>query len=215
MMRQMAKLPPRPTRRGRFTIYGLLVAFATVIALLASTATAGATEASITDAKGNTMTAIERDTVINWVPPLDGNPLTREWFHDGVAGYAISGPDAEGWSGTIKIGYQVGYPATFNGQITFNYSTPSLGIDLSDGGITLGNLIPTLGVQLSVGFGPGIQNVDIASAAVSGADGYVGVRGFHGSVTGVVGQTSIRPYVTLISSATGDTVTTYGDIWRN
>ena len=32
-------------------------------------------------------------------------------------------------------------------------------------------------------------------------------------MTGVVGETTIRPYVTLVSS-TGDSVTTYGPVWK-
>ena len=118
--------------------YVAFVAILVTFVLSMSGATANAavdSSNSIVDGKGNTLTATQSDTSINFVQPLDGNPLTREWFHNGVASYTVSGPDAEAFGGGMTIGYQVGYPATLNGQITFNYSTPSLSFDLSDSSI--------------------------------------------------------------------------------
>jgi hypothetical protein len=64
---------------------------------------------------------------------------------------------------------------------------------------------------MSVGFGPGIQTVECAGGDISGAEGYIQMSGFHGTVTGVVGQLTIRPFVKLVSSG-GDTVVTYGPV---
>lgn len=189
----------------------ILVTF--VLSMSGATANAAVDSSnSIVDGTGNTLTVTQADTAINFVQPLDGNPLTREWYHNGVASYSVSGPDAAAFGGGITIGYQVGYPATFNGQITFNYSTPSLSID-SDGTPSVGNLIPSLGLSMGVGFGPGIQDIKAATGAVTGDNGSIRIGNFHGTVTGVVGETTIRPYVTLVSSK-GDSVTTYGPVWK-
>ncbi|WP_174557049.1 MspA family porin, partial [Nocardia jejuensis] len=47
---------------------------------------------------------------------------------------------------------------------------------------------------------------------VGGKDGYIRMSGFHGSVTGVLGQVTIRPWVRIVSS-NGDIVMTYGPLW--
>lgn len=170
---------------------------------------------SILDRQDRTVEAIQSDTRINFVPPLDGNPLSREWFHDGKAGFRVSGPKSEDWSGKITVGYQVGYPATFDGKIRFQWWTPSLGLQVgTDNNVTFNSLLPQLGVELAVGFGPGIQTVEAASGDISGTDGFIQMSGFHGTVTGVIGQLTIRPWVRIVSS-NGDTVITYGPLWTN
>lgn len=168
---------------------------------------------SIVDQSSRSVEAIQSDTRIDFVPPLDGNPLTREWFHNGTAAYRISGPDADKWSGHITIGYQVGFPATLNGRLKFEYSTPGLGVDLgNDSVLKIDSLIPRAGIVLEVGFGPGIKTVEVAGADVSGAEGFLRLGSFHGTVTGVLGPTNIRPFV-AVSSSSGDTVITYGQLW--
>lgn len=205
--------------RGLGTVRSL--ALASVAAVGLAVATSGSASAidsqnSIVDFDGNTITATISDTYINFVPPLDGNPLTREFFHNGRAGFTVSGPDADDFEGTIVIGYQVGYPATLDGSISVNYSTPQLELELSDGGgsATIGDILPTLGGELSVGFGPGIVDVPATEGDISGDEGDIALSAFHGTVTGVLGPTNIRPYVTVKSSA-GDSVTTYGPIATN
>ncbi|MEV6278716.1 MspA family porin [Nocardia sp. NPDC051832] len=168
---------------------------------------------SIVDQSSRTVEAIQSDTRIDFVPPLDGNPLTREWFHHGEAAYRITGPNADKWSGKITIGYQVGFPATLNGRLRFEYSTPGLGLDLGDDSVLkIDSLIPRLGVELEVGFGPGIKTIEVASGSVSGHEGFIRLGAFHGTVTGVLGPTNIRPFVAVTSSG-GDTVITYGRLW--
>ncbi|MFI5776492.1 MspA family porin [Nocardia sp. NPDC051570] len=166
---------------------------------------------SIVDHSTRTVEAISEDTHINFVPPLDGNPLTREWFHNGRASFKVSGPDADKWHGHITIGYMVGFPATLSGKIKFEYTTPGLELELGGDGAKLDffDLIPKVGVEMEVGFGPGIQTVDCAGGDISGVEGFIQMSGFHGTVTGVVGPTTIRPYVKVVS-ADGDTVITYG-----
>lgn len=168
---------------------------------------------SVVDRQNRTVEAIQSDTRIDFVAPLDGNPLTREWFHNGTASFKVSGPHAQDWDGEITIGYQVGYPATLDGKIRFQWWTPSLGIELDDSpGLNLGQLIPQAGVELAVGFGPGIQTVEAASGDVSGTEGFIRMSGFHGTVSGVLGQVTIRPWVRVVSD-NGDTVITYGPLW--
>ncbi|WP_225730337.1 MULTISPECIES: MspA family porin [unclassified Nocardia] len=170
---------------------------------------------TIVDHGERTIEAIQQDTRIDFVPPLDGNPLTREWFHSGEAAFHITGPRAGDWAGHITIGYEVGYPATLNGNLTFNWSTPGLEFELggSDGlKADLTNVIPTLGLQLQVGFGPGIKDIECAGGDVSGTEGFIRMSGFHGTVSGVLGRTTIRPWVRVVGS-TGDTVITYGPLW--
>ncbi|MFI9508331.1 MspA family porin [Nocardia sp. NPDC052566] len=187
---------------------GLVLGNGTATAAIDSTST-------IVDHGDRAIEAIQSDTRIDFVPPLDGNPLTREWFHAGEAAYRISGPRAEDWTGHITIGYQVGYPATLNGKIKFQWYTPGLGMDLGgDNGalLKLDGLIPRLGLELEVGFGPGIQTIECAGGDISGVEGFIRMSGFHGTVTGVLGQTTIRPFVRVVSSS-GDTVITYGRLW--
>ncbi|WP_141717454.1 MspA family porin [Nocardia altamirensis] len=198
-----------------------LFAIATVVAsglALGTTGTATAvvdSSSNIIDQKNRSIEATQSDTRIDFVPPLDGNPLTREWFHQGEASFKVAGPNAEDWRGHITIGYQVGYPASLTGRLKFGYSTPDLGVDLGgDPGalLKLNGLLPRAGIEIEVGFGPGIQTVECAGGDISGAEGFIRMSGFHGTVTGVVGQTTIRPFVKVVS-ASGDYVITYGRLW--
>ncbi|MGV9414117.1 MspA family porin [Nocardia sp. NPDC003693] len=181
------------------------------LAVGTSTSVAGIDSSnSIVDRQERTVEAIASDTRIDFVPPLDGNPLTREWFHNGKAAFRVSGPKAEDWSGELTLGYQVGYPATLNGKLRFQWWTPNLGVEIgTDPGVTVNNLLPQAGVEIEAGFGPGIQTVAAASGEVSGLEGFIQMSGFHGTVTGVLGQVTIRPWVKIVSS-NGDTVITYG-----
>ncbi|MBF6213999.1 MspA family porin [Nocardia puris] len=196
----------------------LTVATAAAIGLTLGNGPASAeidSRAHIVDSAGLTIEAIQEDTLIEFIPPLDGNPLTREWFHNGTAAFKISGDGAEDFEGEITIGYQVGFPASFDGKLSFGWSTPGLELELGlDGGgaVTLDSLIPQAGVELEVGFGPGIETIEAATGEISGDEGFIRMHGFHGTVTGVVGPTNIRPFVT-VKSSDGGTVTTYGKPW--
>ncbi|WP_405163592.1 MspA family porin [Nocardia sp. NBC_01499] len=197
-----------------------MFAIATVVAsgLALGTGTAGAvvdSSSQIVDQQDRTVEAIQSDTRIDFVPPLDGNPFTREWFHNGEAAFKVSGPNASDWRGHITIGYQVGYPATLTGRLKFGYSTPDVGVDLGGDNaslLKLNGLIPRAGIEIEVNVGPGIQTVECAGGDVSGTAGMIRMSGFHGTVTGVIGQTTIRPFVKVVT-ANGDTVYTYGRLW--
>ena len=132
--------------------------------------------------------------------PLDGNPLTREWFHDGVAAFSVSGPDAAAFGGGMTIGYQVGYPATLNGQITFNYSTPSLTFDLSESTPRSATSSRRWVSASAWASAPASRTSRLPPDRSAVTVGRFGSRNFHGSVTGVIGETTIRPYITLVSS---------------
>ncbi|MFI9508160.1 MspA family porin [Nocardia sp. NPDC052566] len=169
----------------------------------------------IVDTQQRTVRAVLFDTRIAAVPPLDGNPTTREWFHDGVVGFDISGPNADSWKGKITIGYQVGYPAALTGRLKFGYKTPGLGVNLGGTGgpqFALTDLIPQGGIEAEVSIGPGIKEIAVATGEISGASGQVRIAGVHGTVSGVVGPANIRPFVS-VTTPTGDTVVAYGPIW--
>lgn len=59
--------------------------------------------------------------------------------------------------------------------------------------VKLDGLIPRAGIEL-------------AGGEISGAEGVLRLSGFHGTVTGVLGQTNVRPFVKIV----GSTVVTYG-----
>ncbi|WP_446223091.1 MspA family porin [Nocardia sp. IBHARD005] len=207
--------PSSPVRRrGRLTVVGLAAA----VAVTFSAGTAGAAVDStsvVVDAEQRTISAIMSDTFVRGLAPLDRNPLTRQWTHDGTAEFTVTGDKAEEFTGTVKIGYLIGYPATFGGKIKVSYSTPSFGFDIDSGVSSLGlsgSLIPTLTAEMEVGFGPGVKQVEAASGKISGATGKISVVNFLGTVTGVVGPATIQPYVTVVSDS-GDSVTTFGRTW--
>ncbi|MBB4856567.1 hypothetical protein HNP40_003988 [Mycobacteroides chelonae] len=198
------------------------------VALFATTATAHAgldDELTLVDGKGRTLRIQQWDTFLNGVFPLDRNRLTREWFHSGRAVYDVTGPGADAFEGTLELGYQVGYPWSLGVGLNFNYTTPNVSTLIGFGipgspiagqqessYVQTTNLLPSAGINVDLGNGPGIQEVATFSVAVAGPKGAVAVSNAHGTVTGAAGGVLLRPYARLISSA-GDSVTTYGETW--
>ncbi|WP_315770885.1 MspA family porin [Rhodococcoides kroppenstedtii] len=202
------------------SVRAAVVASAAVVGLVVGSGSASAAvddSNSIVDGGGNTITVSQADTFINSVFPLDGSPLTREWFHNGRAIVDVTGPDAEDFSGTVTIGYQVGYPASLGGELTFDYTTPALevgiGGDGTFGGATLDNVLPQAGVGVTLEPGPGIETVEVASGAASGAHTEIQIANLHGTATNIAGNVSVRPYVQVVSD-NGDVATTFGQPWR-
>ncbi len=169
------------------------------------------------DGGGNTITVSQADTFINSVFPLDGSPLTREWFHNGRAIVEVTGPDADDFEGDITLGYQFGYPASLGGELTFNYTTPQLelGIDATGAGTggKFTDILPQAGASVTLEPGPGIADVEVGTGAASGARTEIQVANVHGTATNIAGNVSVRPYVKVVSS-NGDTAVTYGQPWR-
>ena len=204
----------------------LVALVATIAALFASTGTSHAgldNELSLVDGQDRTLTVQQYDTFLNGVFPLDRNRLTREWFHSGRAKFIVAGPGADEFSGTLELGYQIGFPWSLGVGINFSYTTPNILID--DGSLIPGvatpalgsvitpNLFPGVSFSADLGNGPGIQEVATFSVDVSGASGGVAVSNAHGTVTGAAGGVLLRPFARLIAS-TGDSVTTYGEPWN-
>ena len=176
---------------------------------------------SLVDGGGRTMTIQQWDTYLDGVFPLDGNRLTREWFHSGRAIYSVVGPGAEEFAGTMELGYQVGFPWSLGVGINFSYTTPNIlldGVSLSPlafdpiGSVITPNLFPGASISSDLGNGPGIQEVATFSVDVAGPNGTVAVSNAHGTVTGAAGGVLLRPFARLISR-NGDSVTTYGEPW--
>ncbi|MBY6414576.1 MspA family porin [Rhodococcus sp. BP-252] len=224
----------KPRRsRGLKSLGATVVAGASVAGLVLGTGTASAAVDStntVVDANGNTITVSLSDTFINSVPPLDGNPLTREWFANGVAGWTVTGPDADDFEGTVTVGYQVGYPASLGGSITFGYSTPNFSIggksssnaagpNGGESSFSTNDLLPSLGFEAEIAPGPGIVDAVGASGNVQGTEGdaegpsgTIQIANVHGTATGILGNVRVRPYVSVTSS-TGDVAVTYGQPW--
>ena len=74
----------KPRRsRGLKSMRTAVVASAAVVGLVVGGGSASAAvddSNSVVDGGGNTITVSQADTFINSVFPLDGSPLTREWF---------------------------------------------------------------------------------------------------------------------------------------
>ncbi|WP_234036917.1 MspA family porin [Rhodococcus sp. P-2] len=205
------------------------------VALLAvvlggGTASAGVDNtSSITDVKGNRIEVYQADTAIHVFPPLDSSPLSVEFFHDGVAGVKIDGPDAASFTGTkLTIGYQIGYPIALTGATVVLNSPgldwaidngtdigiglipdPTLGVDFSNHVILGGDIIPSQ--ELDVDLAPGgITDVALLEdQEFDGPEAAVRLSGVHGYVQGAIGPVTIRPYAKAVTS-NGDTVVTYG-----
>jgi hypothetical protein len=199
----------------------LVAVVAAIAALFVGTGTSHAgldNELSLVDGQGDTMTIQQWDTFLNGVFPLDRNRLTREWFHSGKAVYAVTGPKADDFEGTLELGYQIGFPWSLGVGINFSYTTPNIAFDAQQ---VVGNipaistppLFPGVSISADLGNGPGIQEVATFSVDVKGPKGAVAVSNAHGTVTGAAGGVLLRPFARLISSA-GDSVTTYGDPWN-
>ncbi|WP_245810939.1 MspA family porin [Rhodococcoides corynebacterioides] len=201
------------------SVRAAVVASAAVVGLVVGSGSASAAvddSNSVVDGGGNTITVSQSDTFINSVFPLDGSPLTREWFHNGRAIVDVTGPDAEDFSGTVTIGYQVGYPASLGGELTFDYTTPGLELGISSAGAvsgTLSDVLPQAGVGVTLEPGPGIETVEVASGAASGAHTEIQIANLHGTATKIAGNVSVRPYVQVVSD-NGDVATTFGQPWR-
>lgn len=197
----------------------LVVGVSTATAALvgSGTAHAGLDSRTVLDTpNGYSLEAQLWDTSLQFYPPLDRNPLSQEWFEDATVAYIVRGDKAADFSGSVTFGYQVGYPFSTSGSITLNsperdrLTRPEEPTDPT----IRQQLRPTPGYSLSLGFGPGVQTVEVAAGDVEGTGGSFIVHGVHATVTGVIGRLSIRPYVTLTSNK-GDSVTTYGPIWNH
>jgi hypothetical protein len=204
----------------------LIAMVAAIAAMFVSTGTSHAgldNELSLVDGQGRTLTIQQWDTFLNGVFPLDRNRLTREWFHSGKAVYSVTGEGADDFSGTLELGYQIGFPWSLGVGINFSYTTPNVALDAQDVVTTTGidffppistpPLFPGVSISADLGNGPGIQEVATFSVDVKGPKGAVAVSNAHGTVTGAAGGVLLRPYARLISSS-GDSVSTYGEPWN-
>ncbi|GAA4474506.1 MspA family porin [Rhodococcus olei] len=201
------------------------------LALGTGSAAAGVDNAnSLIDAAGDRVEVSQGDTVITPVPPLDSSPLSREFFHDGYAAVRIDGPGAAGATGTkLTFGYQLGYPIALTGA-TIQLNTPRLGFELEGTnalalglapppvtvGVVAGNRAELLGdiipqQNFTFDLQPGgITDVPIVDGkAFDGPAATIRVAGVHGSVSGAIGQVTLRPYA-RVEMASGDIVMTYG-----
>jgi len=203
-----------------YRVSALAVSVITVMAVASAPARAALdNELSTVDGADRTLTIEQWDTVLNGVPPLDRNRLTREWFQSGRAIYVVSGPGADQFAGSVELGYQVSFPWSLGVGIDFSYTTPNVRIDkgsltrspLGLGRVITPNLFPGGSIKADLGNGPGVQEVSTSKVNVSGASGTVAVSDAHGTITGAAGGVLLRPFARLISN-TGDAVTTYGEI---
>jgi len=194
------------------------------------TASAGVdNSSSVIDARGNRIEVVQGDTQYQVVPPLDGVPTSVEFFHNGYAGVAITGPNAEEFKGTqLTVGYQIGYPVSLAGA-TIVLNSPGLGFAIgSSNGINLG-LVPDFTLDLNAGTNAELAgdiipsqelDIDLEPGGITtvpllegqefdGSAAVVRMQGVHGSISGAIGPVTIRPYAMAVTE-NGDTVMTYG-----
>ncbi len=163
----------------------ILGSLLTLVASVAAGLTCGAgvshagldNQYSIVDGKGRTLTIEQLDTFLNGVAPLDRNRLTREWFHSGKASYTVTGDGADQFTGTMQLGYQVGFPWSLGVGINFKYTTPNVLLDKASiapqnfnplGSVITPNLLPGVSIAANLGNGPGIQEVNTFTVDVRG-----------------------------------------------
>lgn len=203
------------------------IACAAAVFVGAPTANAGLdNQLSVVDELGRTLTVQQWDTFLHGVSPLDRNRLTREWYCSGRARYTVTGPNSDQFTGSLVLGYQVGFPWSLGVDVSFNYTTPNLLIEdesIAEPPLGIGiaplssiitpNLFPGLSFSSNLGNGPGIQEITTYSLEVSGPSGGLMVANAHGTVTGAAGGVLLRPFARLISN-NGDSVTTFGEPWN-
>ncbi|MGN7134422.1 MspA family porin [Rhodococcoides corynebacterioides] len=222
-------------RKTRKSLGAAVVAGASVVGLVLGTGTANAgVDASntVVDADGNAITINLEDTFVNSVFPLDANPLTREWFGNGRITWSVAGPSADDFEGTVKVGYQVGYPGSLGGSLNIDWATPDVGLAIGQGedGATFTpsadvQLLPVASANVEIAPGPGITQSESAIATLNeeaditggeqdaaGTSGSIQLANVHGTATGILGNVRIRPYASIVS-ATGDTAVAYGPVW--
>lgn len=195
------------------------------------TAAAGVDNAnSLVDYKGNRVEVSQGDTSINAVPPLDSSPLSREFFHNGYAQVRIDGPSAAEFKGTkLSFGYQIGYPIALTGA-SIQLNTPGLGFELEhtdaiifgdlfgdpnvelgfeNRGMLAGDIIPQQNLTFDLEPG-GITDVPLVSEKeFDGPGARIRLAGVHGSISGALGQVTLRPYA-RVETESGDIAMTYG-----
>ncbi|MBY4108099.1 hypothetical protein CH278_09120 [Rhodococcus sp. 05-2254-5] len=255
----MTEIQKSRRSRGLKSMSVAVAASASVVGLVLGTGTASAavdSAKSIVDADGNTVTLTLSDSFVSGVAPLDGNPLTREWFYDGRATFDVQGPTADDFEGTLTAGLQIGYPLSLDGGVSVEWASPSANLGISSGnessvtgtipvtppgspeielggkgtstsGLDVGvQLIPQATATIDLAPGGGVvqsesaiatfneeANISKTEGDAAGAQGSIQLAGVHGTATGILGNVTVRPYVTLLS-AKGDSITTYGPATR-
>ncbi|WP_433654636.1 MspA family porin [Nocardia sp. CA-128927] len=178
----------------------------------------------------------EANTTARSVPPLSGNPLSREGFVSSVAIGQVDGPPGASLGGaTLDIGVEVGVPWSLQ-NIGVDVYTPSIGVN---GGVNAGVTVPlTLGTSPSIGISPSVgasagvtatvlpaQEVtfsvtpgsitekSIAKLSLTSQLVYLDLSDIHLSVDGAIGPVTARLYTKLtLATAAGNTErTVYSD----
>ncbi|QII00158.1 hypothetical protein BH92_09990 [Rhodococcoides fascians A21d2] len=258
----MTEIQKSRRSRGLKSMSVAVAASASVVGLVLGTGTASAavdSAKSIVDADGNTVTLTLSDSFVSGVAPLDGNPLTREWFYDGRGSFDVQGPTADEFEGTLTAGLQIGYPLSLDGGVSIEWASPSAKLGIGSGNTsTIGatgtvedlagidpldipieteatsksnldigvQLIPQATATIDLAPGGGVvqsesaiatfneeANISKSEGDAAGAQGSIQLAGLHGTATGILGNVTVRPYVTLLS-AKGDSITTYGPATR-
>ncbi|QII07469.1 MspA family porin [Rhodococcoides fascians A25f] len=215
----MTEIQKSRRSRGLKSMSVAVAASASVVGLVLGTGTASAavdSSNSIVDGAGNTITVTLSDTFINGVAPLDGNPLTREWFANGRASYDVQGPTADDFEGTLKIGYQIGYPMSLNGGVEVSWSSPSAEFNLGSGNeSTVTGTIPvtppgTPSIELG-GVGTSSTGLDVGVQLIPQATGTIALANGPGVVQSESAYAVLNDSADITSSE-GDAAGTSGSI---
>ncbi|MDG3012648.1 MspA family porin [Rhodococcus sp. D2-41] len=167
------------------------------------------------------LTASLFDGVINSVPNLAGDFLTREAFVSARGTGQISGNGAHKInSGALLAGYQIGCPRTLDGELALGLgSTGSLGSSGGgDGNVPTPTITPpTINNNVKVKLTPGsVDDVQLVKKSFKGQNASISMDGVHITMSGCGGPVTIRGYVTLNAgtAVSQDSVTVYGDPLR-
>lgn len=215
----MTEIQKSRRSRGLKSMSVAVAASASVVGLVLGTGTASAavdSSNSIVDNDGNTITVTLSDTFINGVAPLDGSPLTREWFANGRASYDVQGPTADDFEGTLKIGYQIGYPLSLNGGVTVEWSSPSAEFNLGSGNeSSITGEFPLTGgapdIGPLVGTGTSTSGLDVGVQLIPQATGTIALTNGPGVVQSESAYAVLNDSADITSSE-GDAAGTSGSI---
>ncbi|MDJ0393968.1 MspA family porin [Rhodococcus sp. G-MC3] len=170
----------KPRRsRGLKSTSAAIIAGASVVGLVLGTGTASAavdSSKSIVDGAGNTVVLSLSDSFVSGVAPLDGSPITREWFYDGRASFDVQGPTADDFEGTLKMGLQIGYPMSIGGKVEIEWASPSVDLGIGSSNETTAGFETTAGDIASGDVLDGLGNIPIAGEAKSTSALDVGVQ---------------------------------------
>ncbi|RDI67363.1 MspA protein [Nocardia pseudobrasiliensis] len=166
---------------------------------------------SVRTPDGFALTVSSADTRVRAVPALDGNPLSREAFVDGIGIGSVDGPIGARVRGAIlDVGLEFARPATLWGvQLIGNAPAanitigPTVAVDPT-GAVAPGGSVGSGGTawpeeDAKVVIDPGgVVDRSLAKFAMTSSAAYADLSGTRVAVTAALGPVSVRMYVRMV-----------------